>query len=118
VPFYLSLLLMGSALFIFIINLRKEDTGKNFFVSLRGRAEALRIVFTASLLATGIVYLGIYIPTFFFSALFPRWLGKHRWIPSIIFAVILTLAVYYGMEKGLKLPLPKSFLYTKGWFIF
>lgn len=118
VPFYLALLLAVSAIFIFIVNLRTEDTGKNFFVSVRGRAEALRIVFTASLLAIGIVNLGIYIPTFFFSVLFPRWLGKHRWVPTIIFAVILTACVFYGMEKGLKLPLPKSFLYSKGLFIF
>lgn len=118
VPFYLALLLVLSAGFIFIINLRKDDAGKNFFVSVRGRAEAIRIFFTATLLTVGIVWLGIYIPTFLFSILFPRWLGKHRWVSSIIFAVILTAAVFYGMEKGLKLPLPKSFLYQKGLFIF
>ena len=118
VPFYLSLLLLVSAVFIFIVNLRKADSGKGFFTSVRGRAEAIRIFFTATLLSVGIVYLGIYIPTFLFSILFPRWLGKHRWIPTIIFAVILTAAVFYGMEKGLKLPLPKSFLYQKGLFIF
>jgi hypothetical protein len=118
VPFYLALLLGVSSGFIFIVNLRKADTGKTFFTSVLGRAEAIRIFFTASLLTIGIVWMGIYIPSFLFSVLFARWLGKHRWVSTIAFAAILTIAIFLGMEKGLKLPLPKSFLYQKGLFFF
>jgi hypothetical protein len=118
VPFYLALLLGVSAGFIFFVNVKKEDTGKTFFTSVLGRAEAIRIFFTATLLSIGIVWLGIYIPSFLFSILFPRWLGKHRWVPTILFATILTASIFFGMEKGLKLPLPKSFLYQKGLFFF
>ena len=54
----------------------------------------------------------------FFCLIFSRWLGKHRWVVVIAFSVVTTLAVFYGMEKALKLPLPKSPLYYKGLFIF
>lgn len=118
VPFYLAMIQLIAAGFIFIMNLRKPSDGKNFFVSSRGMWEAIRIFFTATLLTVGIVYIGVYIPSFIFSVLFAKWLGEHKWWSSVVFAVILTLAVFYGMEKGLSIPLPKSFLYQKGLFIF
>lgn len=118
VPFYLALVLLVAATFIFILNLRKPDTGKNFFVGKRGMQEAIKIFFTATLLSFGIMYMGIYIPTFFFCILFSKWLGKHSWVAVVIFSIIMTLAVYFGMEKGLQIPLPKSFLYQKGLFLF
>lgn len=118
IPFYLAVIQIVAAGFIFIVTIRKADDGKNFFVGSRGMWEAIRIFFTATLLTVGIIYMGIYIPTFIFSVLFAKWLGQHRWVSTVIFAVILTLAVFFGMEKGLQIPLPKSFLYQKGLFLF
>jgi hypothetical protein len=118
IPFYLALIQLLAAGFILVVNLRKADTGKTFFVGSRGMWEAIRIFFTATLLTVGIVYMGVYIPSFIFAVLFAKWLGHHRWVSTVVFGVILTLAVYYGMEKGLQIPLPKSFLYHKGLFLF
>jgi hypothetical protein len=118
IPFYLAMVQLIAASFIFIVNLRKADDGKTFFVGSRGMWEAIRIFSTATLLTVGIVYMGIYIPTFVFSVLFARWLGKHRLVSTVVFGVLVTLAVFYGMEKGLQIPLPKSFLYHKGLFLF
>jgi len=113
---WLSLLLLVCAVSILAINLKKPDTGDDFFVSKQGLAEILRIFFTATLLTVGIIYTGVYFATIGYCLLFVRWLGKHRWATVIIFTIIMTGAVYFGMEKGLKLPLPKSLLWRKGLF--
>lgn len=115
--FWLAALMMACSVALLLVNLKKDD-GEGFFVNKAGMAEAIRIFFTAVLFTVGIIYLGVYIAGFVYSLLFSRWLGKHRWPTVIVFSVVLTLAIYYGMEKGLKLPLPKSPLYHKGWFIF
>lgn len=118
VPFYLALLMTVTSVGIFVTHWKKDDPGKPFFKGHQGMVEILRIFGTSALLAVGIVWVGVYYPTFIFSVIFAKWLGKHQWWSTIVFSVILTLAVYFGMEKGLQIPLPKSFLYYKGigWF--
>ncbi|NNG46378.1 MAG: tripartite tricarboxylate transporter TctB family protein [Deltaproteobacteria bacterium] len=117
VPLWEGVLLLISAIVILIGGLRQKDD-KNFFVSKEGFWEAVRITFTSVLFTIGIVFLGVYFSTLLFSILFARWLGKHRWISCIVFAVIITAFIYFGMEKGLKITLPKSPLYEKDLFIF
>jgi len=117
VPLGEALLLMISSVVIFISGL-KDKSGKTFFIDKRGMTEAVKIFGTAVLLTVGIIYLGVYVATILYAALFSRWLGKHKWTTVVIFTVILTFAIYFGMEKGLKLSLPKSPLYWKGLFFF
>lgn len=118
VPFYLALGMGLASVGIFIIHWKRDDPGKPFFKGIGGMWEVVRIFFTSILLTVGIVWMGVYYPTLIFSVLFARWLGKHKWWSSIVFGIILTFAVWAGMEKGLQLPLPKSFLYYKGIFWF
>jgi hypothetical protein len=117
VPFWEGVLLLVSAIVILISGL-KEKGGEDFFVSKEGFWEAVRITLTSVLFTVGIVFLGVYFSTLIFSVLFARWLGKHRWISCFVFAVIITAFIYFGMEKGLKITLPKSPLYEKDLFIF
>ena len=117
VPFYEGVLLMVSAIVILISGLKQEG-GKDFFVSKEGFWEAVRITFTSILYTIGIVFIGVYFSTLIFSVLFARWLGKHRWVSCVAFAVIITAFIYFGMEKGLKITLPKSPLYARELFIF
>jgi hypothetical protein len=117
VPFWEGALLLVSAIVILIDGL-KQKGGENFFVSKEGFWEAIRITFTSILLTVGFLFLGAYISTFLYSILFARWLGKHRWVSCIVFAVIITAFIFLGMEKGLKITLPKSPLYERDLFIF
>ena len=117
VPFWEGVLMLVSAIVIFVGAL-KQKGDENFFVSKEGFWEAVRITFTSILLTLGFVFLGAYISTFFYSILFARWLGKHRWVSCILFGVIITAFIFFGMEKGLKITLPKSPLYEKDLFFF
>ncbi|MFH1293245.1 MAG: tripartite tricarboxylate transporter TctB family protein [Pseudomonadota bacterium] len=116
-PFWIGVLLLLSGGAVLLRGLRMKGSD-NFFVNRQGMWEASRIFLTSIMVTVGIVYLGVYIATIFYTVLFSRWLGRHRWPAVIAFAVITTLVVFYGMEKGLRIPMPKSPLYQKGWFIF
>lgn len=118
VPFWLAVLMLLSSAFILYLawkSEKKEDD--TFFVNREGMMEALRIAVTSLLLTVIIVYAGVYFAMLIFSPIFVRWLGKHSWPAVIAFTVIVTLTVYFGMEVGLKIPLPRSPLYMQGKFI-
>ena len=115
--FWLGVLMLSCSAGILFNAVRSKDQ-EGFFVSKQGMMEAVRIAFTSLLITIGIIYMGVYISSLLYCALFSRWLGKHRWPAVIAFSLITTLAIFFGMEKGLKLLLPKSIFYQKGLFFF
>ena len=117
VPFYLAMLMILSSLFIFYLGWKGEEIeGDNFFINRQGMMEAIKIAVTALLFSVIIVFAGVYFAILIFSPIFVRWLGKHNWPTVIMFTIGITLAIYFGMEVGLKIPLPRSPLYMQGKF--
>lgn len=118
VPFYLALLMLGCSAFLFYLGWRREKKeDDNFFINKEGMMEAGRIALMTLIFSVIVVYAGVYFAMLIFSPIFVRWLGKHSWTAVIAFTVIITLTVYFGMEVGLKIPLPRSPLYMQGKFI-
>ena len=118
VPFWLSVLMFSSSAFIFYLGWKmekKEDD--NFFINKEGMMEAGRIALTSLLFSIVFVYAGVYFAMLIFAPIFVKWLGKHSWKATIAFTVIIVLVIYFGMEVGLKIPLPRSMLYMHGKFI-
>jgi hypothetical protein len=117
VPFYLALLMFLCSAFICYLGLKKgKEEDENFFINREGMIEAGRIAITSLLFTVLIVYAGVYFAMLIFSPIFVRWLGKHSWPAVIGFTIIVTLTIYFGMEVGLKIPLPRSPLYMQGKF--
>ena len=117
VPFYLAMLMILSSLFIFYLGWKgekKEDD--NFFINREGMMEAIKIAATALLFTIILVFAGVYFAMLIFAPIFVRWLGKHNWPTVIMFTIGITLAIYFGMEVGLKIHLPRSPLYMQGKF--
>lgn len=117
VPFWLGVLMTFSA-FVVIVTALRRPHNRRFFVADQGMWEVGKILVTSILLTVGIASVGAYFATIVYVALFSRWLGKHRWPTVVVFAVMISLAIFLGVEKGLKISLPKSPLYGEGLFIF
>ena len=118
VPFYLALLMGGCSAFIFYLGWKgekKEDD--TFFINKEGMMEAVRIAAACLLFSVIVVYAGVYFAMLIFSPIFVRFIGKHSWPATIAFTVIIVLVIYFGMEVGLKIPLPRSPLYMQDKFI-
>jgi len=117
VPFYLALLMGGCSAYVMYLGIKaekKEDD--NFFINKEGMMEAIKIAVTALIFSIILVYAGVYFAMLIYAPLFVRWLGKHSWRSTITFTVIIVLVIYFGMEVGLKIPLPRSPLYMQGKF--
>lgn len=117
VPFYLALLMLGCSGYIFYLGWKQEKKeDDNFFINRQGMMEAVKIAFTAFIFSILVVYTGVYFAMLIYAPLFVRWLGKHKWSTVILFTAGIVLAIYFGMEVGLKIPLPRSPLYMQGKF--
>ncbi|HEX9391956.1 MAG TPA: tripartite tricarboxylate transporter TctB family protein [Usitatibacteraceae bacterium] len=117
-PFYIGLILCFGAL----VNALRASMGKDIkdesFVSV----PALKMVL--SVLLPTIVYvlfingvgpipaLGIYVPSVAFIAVFMIWLGKYRWLKTLVISVSVVVVFFVMFEIWFKVPLPKGPLET------
>jgi len=116
VSFYLGIITLICATIVLFVNLfrkKKEEQEEAFFESHEGLKIVLYISVLTLLYTIGIIYLGIYISSAILCVIFAKWLGRHSWAVSIVFSILLTVITYWGLEKGLHISLPKSFLYAK-----
>ncbi len=117
VPFYLALLMLGCSAYVMYLGFKSEKKeGDNFFINKEGMMEAIKIAFTALIFSIILVYAGVYFAMLIYAPLFVRWLGKHSWRSTIMFTIVIVLVIYFGMEVGLKIPLPRSPMYMHGTF--
>ena len=117
VPFYLALLMLGCSAYIFFLAWKEEKKEDDtFFINKQGMTEAIKIAATSLLFSILIVYTGVYFAMLIFAPIFVRWLGKHNWPTVIMFTIGIVLVIYFGMEVGLKIPLPRSPLYYQDKF--
>ena len=112
VPFYLSLLMLGCSAFVFYLGWKQEKKEDDtFFINKQGMMEAVKIAASSTLFSALMVYAGVYIAMLIYAPLFVRWLGKHKWSTVVLFTIGIVAAIFFGMEVGLKIPLPRSPLY-------
>lgn len=112
--FWLGMIQLAMALIILYQGIRMKKAEKPFFINKEAAISAGYVTLTSFLFCLMMGLLGTYIAIFLYSILFTWWLGKCRWYSIIALTVIMTLAVYYGFEYGLMIPLPKSPWYVLG----
>jgi hypothetical protein len=58
-------------------------------------------------------YLGIYVTSALYLGLFTWLVGKHRWYIALPVAILIPVALFFALDEGFRLFLPKSFLYKR-----
>ena len=56
----------------------------------------------------GIYFLGIYVSSILFVALFMVFLGKYHWLRSVLVALGVSIAFFLLFEVWFRVPLPKG----------
>lgn len=112
--FWLGVVQLAMAGIIMYQGWRRKKTEETFFINKEAAISAGYVTLTSFFFCLMMGLLGTYIAIFVYSIVFTWWLGKCRWFSIIGLAVILTLAIYYGFEQGLMIPLPKSPWYVLG----
>jgi hypothetical protein len=105
-PFWLAMFLLGSCAVIATQAWRRAR-GRPFVTR-----EQLRPVLTTLLPSVGFVvlvqWIGLYVGTACFIAFYMRWIGRYRWVPVILLAVLFPVLTFVVFEKWFLVPMPKG----------
>jgi Tripartite tricarboxylate transporter TctB family len=108
-PFYIGIILMISGagtLFQSFGKSRNEEA----FVDGEALGRVLSVLLPAAVYVLGIQFLGIYLASAIYIALFMIILGKYSWIKSLIIAIAVNALFFAMFEIWFKVPLHKGTL--------
>ena len=112
-PFWSAAMMAVAAVLILVASLRTPRGGP-LFASSQGPATLAKLVAPMIVAVALINGLGFYIVSGVYMALFARWIGGYRWGVVAAVGLGLPIALYFGFERGFRVPLPKSVLYGDG----
>jgi hypothetical protein len=68
----------------------------------------LTVLIPAAVYVLGVKYIGIYLASAIYIALFMAWLGKYSWLRSIAVGVAVNVSFFLMFEVWFKVPLYKG----------
>lgn len=111
-PFYVSLIMTVSGLGILIGALRKRDTSA--FVDREQLGRVVSVLGPAIVYVLAVQFVGLYVGSAVYIALFMVVLGKYSWLKSVLAAVIVNVVFFMMFEVWFKVPLFKGSLNPLG----
>ena len=113
-PFYIGLILCIAGIGIFVQALfsKKRDTGT--FVDREQLTRVAQVLVPALVFVLAIQFIGTYVASAIYIALFMRLLGKYSWLKSVVVAVSLNVVIFLMFEVWFKVPLYKGTLEPLG----
>ncbi|KQO81184.1 tripartite tricarboxylate transporter TctB family protein [Methylorubrum extorquens] len=104
-PARVAAILAIAAIAALVSALRREDSIFVTYGQLRLVAQVFVPLF---LYLLGIAFLGIYLSSALFMALFMLTLGSFRWWQTALAAVLVPLVIFWVFEQQFRVPLPKG----------
>ena len=106
-PFYIGLLICVASAVNFVQALRAKPADA-VFVTWGPLKLVLTVLIPAAIYVLGVKYLGIYLASAIYIAMFMRWLGKYSWLRSIAVGVAVNVSFFLMFEVWFKVPLYKG----------
>ncbi len=106
-PFYIGLILCFSSAVAIVRGARAADIGDDFVE--RGQAKLIFAVLLPTIAyVIAIDWLGIYVASAVFIAVFMVWQGKFSWFKSVGISLAVVVSMWLMFEIWFKVPLPKG----------
>jgi hypothetical protein len=109
-PFYIAVLMSGASAGILIKALRALPSSDEVFVDSPSLKRVLQVLLPAVLYVLAIQYLGVYLASALYVALFMVLLGKYAWPKSLAVGVGTSALFFLMFEVWFKVPLFKGAL--------
>lgn len=107
-PFYIGLILSISGIGILYQALNGKAKNTDIFVDSEQLRRVLSVLLPAGVYVLAIQFLGIYIASAVYIALFMVILGKYAWMKSIVAALCVNVLFFMMFEVWFKVPLFKG----------
>jgi len=107
-PFYIGLLICISSVINFAQALMARRMDPEIFVAWGPFKLVLTVLIPAAVYVLGVKYIGIYLASAIYIAIFMAWLGKYSWLRSIAVGVAVNMSFFLMFEVWFKVPLYKG----------
>jgi putative tricarboxylic transport membrane protein len=105
-PFWLGTLLVVTTALIIVHALRRR--GAPAFVRREQLGSVLRVLAPATAFVVLTQLIGLYVSGALYIALSMRWMGRHRWLPTVSVAAGVVIVVFIVFERWFLVPMPKG----------
>jgi Tripartite tricarboxylate transporter TctB family len=109
-PFYIGVLICIASTATLLQAVRARLMSQVLFVSWSKLKLVLTVLIPALFYVVCVQYIGLYIASAIYIALFMVWLGKYSWFKSITVAVLVNVSFFLMFEVWFKVPLFKGTL--------
>jgi putative tricarboxylic transport membrane protein len=92
----------------------RRDDPRPFFEARQEPIDLLKVGIPAAVAIAAVPHLGLYIVTVAYVGGFAAWYGGYRWYVTVPGAIAGAAMLYWGLERGFRIPLPKSVWYGSG----
>jgi hypothetical protein len=107
-PFYIGILLCSSSLGTLAQTFLKKDAVREVFVDWGPLKLVFTVLIPALVYVVFVQYIGIYVASAIYIAVFMVWLGKYSWVKSAVIAVVVNVVFFLMFEVWFKVPLFKG----------
>jgi hypothetical protein len=104
-PARVGWLLLGASAFVLVSAVRATD---EVFVTWHQLRQVTRVFIPLLMFIVGIAFLGIYVSSALFVALFMVTLGSFRWWAVALASILVPLITFWVFEMQFRVPLPKG----------
>jgi hypothetical protein len=109
-PFYIGLIIVISGVGTLYQSLAGKEKNTEVFVDRESFGRVLSVLIPAAVYVGAIQFVGIYVASAIYIALFMIILGKYSWLKSSIIAVAVNTLFFMMFEVWFKVPLHKGSL--------
>jgi hypothetical protein len=109
-PFYISLIIVVSSCVILVQALVGKNRNTGVFVDTVQGKRVLSVLLPAIAYVLAIVFLGLYVASALYIALFMITLGHYHWAKSVVAALVINALLFFMFELWFKVPLYKGTL--------
>ena len=104
--FYLGVALLGSAAIIVAVAVRRSSHG--LFVAPGQLRSVATVFFPAVAMVVLTLVVGLYVSGALYLAAYMRWIGRHRWVTTVLVAIGIPVVTFLVFEVWFLVPLPKG----------
>jgi hypothetical protein len=112
-PFYLGAIICVSSLINVVRALLVPAAKNKTFVEVGQLRMVLMMLVPTAVYVAAVTWIGIYVSSTIFIALFMRWLGKYAWWKAAVVSIGVSVVFFVIFEIWFKVPLPKG--PVEGW---
>ncbi|MEO7548221.1 MAG: tripartite tricarboxylate transporter TctB family protein [Ramlibacter sp.] len=109
-PFYIGVILCISGAGIFFQTVLSKARNTEIFVDSVQLTRVLQVLLPALVYVGAVQFLGLYLASAVYIALFMVYLGKYTWVKSLIASVAVITLFFFMFEVWFKVPLFKGTL--------